>query len=580
MEEFRIYCGGREAFDPIPDFIPRAFDIQYLRHTPESSGRLHWTRNYSRAAYSIGETVGDRSVLFDAVSPSAHAAAIAYREKRGDRGEAVEVISKEREMCWLNWQHTSDGWMSIDLYNGTYTMTEPVARTLAVQQLSCCIEGRVHTEEEENRMGDAIALGMFRPGTEEQTREGIVPCGFSHSASGTTGITDLVSGLSLAREWVPWGSDRGLRDASLWMRPTTDATYNLKFDVTAKRQAPSRCYPCIMTENSMREWLTAVYVEMAMHVPPGHPIARRHGYDRQKAKGLVDKKMLRGGGPIWARVYDILAPLSNLPPLPSKRHICVRALNDIMNVLRSSALFATLAQDGADPDIRMTAYMSMLFVLQSIPGTKMRDFAFFTTDTKPGPAIGHCVHAGHDQGANWQFHQIRKKLTRRVPDIRGAAGDLLREIRFLIRDWDQGTLVQSIDDLLPLGIETTISRHVLGAWCFGLAEVTSVLVPLREPKKCFFCVIFYPEGLPFAGVRDAIGRRVRGAEAWCRGILYVQLADVLDENFTIRVEGDVRARIYPYGLGPCRGVSISAKVSGYRREMGDFTGKLLYAERY
>ncbi|AKP24076.1 outer capsid protein [Wad Medani virus] len=580
MEEFRIYCGGREAFDPIPDFVPRAFDIQYLRHTPDTSNRLRWTRNYSRAAYSIEETVGDRSVLFDAVSPNAHAAAIAYREKCGDRGEAVRAISRDREMCWLNWQHTADGWMSIDLYNGTYTMTEPVARTLAVQQLSCCLEGRIHTEEEEDRMSDAIALGMFRPGTEEQTRQGRVPCGFCHSASGASGISDLESGLSLAREWAPWGSNDGLRDATLWIRPAVDNTYNLKFDVTAKKNPPSRCYPCIMTENSMREWLAAVYVEMALHVPPGHPVAKKHGYNRERAISLLDKKMLRGGGPLWARVYDILAPLSNLPPLPSKQHVRTRALEDIMTVLRESALFAALAQDGADLDVRMTAYMSMLFILQSIPGTKMRDFAFFTTDLSPGPPVGHCVHSGHDQGANRQFHQIRKKLTRRVPNIKGAADDLLKELQLLVRDWDQGRLVQPIEDLLPLEIGTAISRHILGVWCFGLAEVTSVFVPLREPRKCYFCVIFYPEGLPFDGVRHAIKRRIRGAEAWCRGILYVQLADVLDDNFTIKTEGDVRARIYPYGLGPCRGVSISAKVSGYRREMGDFTGKLLYADQY
>nr|ATX74888.1 outer capsid protein [Wad Medani virus] len=579
MEEFRIYCGGRETFSPIPDFVPRAFDIQYLRHTRQTSNSLRWTGNYSRAAFSLEELVRGDSVLFDAVSPSAHAAAIAYREAQGDRGEAVNAITKESEMCWLNWQHTKDGWMSIDLYNGTYTMTEPVARTLAVQQLSCCMEGRIHTEEEENRMSDAIALGMFKPDTEDSPYLNI-PVGFCHSATGISGISEISGKIPTSRGWAAWGSDVGLQDSSTWIRRRTDPLYQEKFDVTAKRHAPYKCYPCITTENAMREWLAVVYVEMSLHLPPQHPIAKRHGYDRSRAAKLVEKKMLRGGGPLWARVYDILAPFSRLPPLPAKQHIRTRALSDIMQTLKKSAMFSTLAQDGADSDLRMTAYMSMMFVLQSIPGTETSDLAFFTTDTSPGLMVGHCVHAGSGQGANWQFHQIRKKLTRRVPDIKGAAGDLLDDIRQLIRAWESGTLVSPIEDLIPLGIETSIARHVLGAWCFGLAEVTSILVPLREPRKCFYCVVFYPEGLPLDGVRNAIKRRTRSAEVWCRGVLYVQLADVLDENFTIRTEGDVRARVYPYGLGPCKGVSISVKVPGYRREMGDFTGKLLYADRY
>nr|QBP34453.1 outer capsid protein [Wad Medani virus] len=579
MEEFRIYCGGRETFSPIPDFVPRAFDIQYLRHTRQTSNSLHWTGNYSRAAFSLEELVHGESVLFDAVSPGAHAAAIAYRESQGDRGEAITAISRESEMCWLNWQHTKDGWMSIDLYNGTYTMTEQVARTLAVQQLSCCMEGRIHTEEEENRMGDAIALGMFKPDTEDSCYQNI-PYGFCHSATGESGISEVAGKIPTSRKWAPWGSDTGLQDASTWIRRQIDPSYQTKFDVTAKRHPPYKCYPCIATENSMREWLAAVYVDMSMHLPPQHPVTKRHGYDRQKAAQLIEKRMLRGSGPLWARVYDILAPLSNLPPLPARQHIRTRALSDIMDVLRKSAMFSTLAQEGVDPDIRMTAYMSMAFILQSIPGTETSDLTFFTTDTDPGPAIGCCVSSGHGHGANWQFHQIRKKLTRRVPDIRGAAEKLREVLRQFIHDWELGKIVQPIEDLVPLGIETSISRHVLGAWCFGLAEVTSLIVPLREPRKCYFCVAFYPEGLPLDGVRNAVRRRTRNAEAWCRGILYIQLADVLDENFTIRTEGDVRARIYPYGLGPCKGVSISAKVSGYRREMGDFTGKLLYADRY
>nr|ATX74876.1 outer capsid protein [Wad Medani virus] len=579
MEEFRIYCGGREVFDPIPDFIPRAFDIQFLRHTPQTSNRLSWTGNFSCAAFSLEELIHGESVLFDAVSPSAHAAAIAYRERQGDRGEAVDTISKESEMCWLNWQHTKDGWMSIDLYKGTYTMTEPVARTLAVQQLSCCMEGRVHTEEEENRMSDAIALGMFKPDTEESAHLN-VPYGFCHSASGESGITEISGKIPRTRKWIPWGSDIGLQDASTWIRRRIDPSYQEKFDVTAKRHAPYECYPCIATENSMREWLAAVYVEMSLHLPPQHPTVKRHKYDRPTAAKFLEKKMLRGSGPLWARVYDILAPFSKLPALPARQHVRTRALSEIMDTLRKSAMFSMLAQDRADPDMRMTAYLSMAFVLQSIPGTQTSDLAFFTTDLNPGPAIGYCVHSGRDRGANWQFHQLRKKLTRRVPDIKGATGKLLEVLQQFIRDWDAGILVQPFDDLVPLGIETSISRHVLGAWCFGLTEVTSILIPLREPRKCFYCIVFYPEGLPLDGVRNAIKRRVRSAETWCRGVLYVQLADVLDENFLIKTEGDVRARIYPYGLGPCRGVSISAKVPGYRREMGDFTGKLLYADRY